>query len=651
MVIVQAKSCNSKVALMALCAAICGPPSVTLLAANDQQQAPLVYSAWTKVCVDGHSTDLSGCFTGREGRTDAGQVVVATIVADIANKPVLRILLPLGMQSIHGTRVIIDNKPPMQAPYLSCVAKGCISEYQLSSELRANLKRGQNLVVQAINSNGSPLTLPVPLAGFEAALSGSPSDPHDIDRDQVAAQNKSAPATYLADPRVALLPGKVPEASSPAPILTYAPWTKFCLKGQEAKAKQVCFTGKDGRLETGQPIVAAVIIEPEGESKKILRVTLPLGMQMMKGTRVLVDNNPAKESPYVICFANGCMSDYELTPDLLANMKKGQNLMVQAVNSNGAPLTLPLPLAEFAKAYDGMPTDPKVFEETQNKLQEELQKRATLAKAGGQAQAVTAPAVPTPVQPQASTALPARASPSGRRVALVIGNSAYKAMPPLKNPINDATDVGDALKRLGFDTLVATDLTRTAMNDAVDRFSRKVNGADVALVYYSGHGMQLNGKNYLLPIDADLQSLADINRYRLLPLDDLVDVMQSAKGPQLIILDACRNNPVERDFKNKFASAAGGLSRDGNISRGFERIDARNGLVVVYSTASNSVAADGSDRNSPFTKVFLQDVGMSGLEFREMLFQVQRDVYQATKEQQLPEISSLYIGPIIHFAP
>jgi invasion protein IalB len=166
--------------------------------------------------------------------------------------------------------------------------------------------------------------------------------------------------------------------------LIYAPWTKFCLKGQDANAKQVCFTGKDGRIESGQPVIAAVIIEPEGEPKKILRVTLPLGMQLIHGTRVIVDNNAPAQSPYVICFQNGCMSDYEVTPELLANMKKGQNLVVQAINSNGAPLTLPLPLQEgtgsFAKAYDGPPTDPKVFEETQKKLQEELQKRAEEAR-------------------------------------------------------------------------------------------------------------------------------------------------------------------------------------------------------------------------------------------------------------------------------
>jgi hypothetical protein len=100
-------------------------------------------------------------------------------------------------------------------------------------------------------------------------------------------------------------------------------------------------------------------------------------MQLVHGTRIIVDNNPPLQSPYVICFQNGCMSDYEATPEFINNMKKGQNLVVQAINANGAPLTLPLPLAgEFQKAYDGPPTDPKVFEETQRKLQEELQKKA-----------------------------------------------------------------------------------------------------------------------------------------------------------------------------------------------------------------------------------------------------------------------------------
>jgi invasion protein IalB len=190
-----------------------------------------------------------------------------------------------------------------------------------------------------------------------------------------------APAPAGAPAAQAPPAGAPPAAAAQPPEqqvqLIYAPWTKFCLKGQEAGAKQVCFTGKDGRIESGQPVIAAVIIEPEGEPKKLLRVTLPLGMQLVHGTRIIVDSNAPLQGPYVICFQNGCMSDYEATPELIASMKKGQNLVVQAINSNGAPLTLPLPLAgEFAKAYDGPPTDPKVFEENQKKLQEELQKRA-----------------------------------------------------------------------------------------------------------------------------------------------------------------------------------------------------------------------------------------------------------------------------------
>jgi invasion protein IalB len=198
-----------------------------------------------------------------------------------------------------------------------------------------------------------------------------------------AAAPKAAPKPAPAAPGPAAQQAAPPAAGAPPDQqiqLIYAPWTKFCLKGQDPNAKQVCFTGKDGRIESGQPVIAAVIIEPEGEPKKILRVTLPLGMQLGHGTRVIVDNNTPAQSPYVICFANGCMSDYEVTPELLANLKKGQNLIVQAINSNGAPLTLPLPLQEgtgsFAKAYDGPPTDPKEFEKTQQKLQEELQKRA-----------------------------------------------------------------------------------------------------------------------------------------------------------------------------------------------------------------------------------------------------------------------------------
>ncbi|WP_439368137.1 invasion associated locus B family protein [Bradyrhizobium sp. PMVTL-01] len=210
----------------------------------------------------------------------------------------------------------------------------------------------------------APKAAPAPKAAAPKAAPKAPAPAQAQPAQQAPAQGAPAQqgAAQPADQQIQLI---------------YAPWTKFCLKGQDANAKQVCFTGKDGRIESGQPVIAAVIIEPEGEPKKILRVTLPLGMQLVHGTRIIVDSNAPLQQPYVICFQNGCMSDYEATPELINNMKKGQNLVVQAINANGAPLTLPLPLAgEFQKAYDGPPTDPKVFEETQKKLQEELQKKA-----------------------------------------------------------------------------------------------------------------------------------------------------------------------------------------------------------------------------------------------------------------------------------
>jgi invasion protein IalB len=173
------------------------------------------------------------------------------------------------------------------------------------------------------------------------------------------------------------------------PQLIFSPWTKFCLKGQEANAKQVCFTGKDGRVESGMPVVAAVLIEPENEPKKVLRVTLPLGMSIQPGTRVIVDSGQPMTGPYVICFNNGCMADYEASGELIGKLKKGQGLVIQGINGAGQPISLVVPLGDFAKAYDGPPTDPKVFEEQQKKLQQELQVRAEEArkKLEGQQQA------------------------------------------------------------------------------------------------------------------------------------------------------------------------------------------------------------------------------------------------------------------------
>jgi invasion protein IalB len=169
------------------------------------------------------------------------------------------------------------------------------------------------------------------------------------------------------------------------PQLIYSPWAKFCGKGNDPNAKEVCFTGKDARTEAGQPVVAAALIEPDGEPKKLFRVTLPSPLQLQYGTRIIIDKEPAISGAFFTCFANGCMADYEATPELVGKLKKGQMLVIQAINLAAAAVSFPVPLVDntgnsFVKANEGPPTDPKVFEEQQKKLQDELQKRAEEAR-------------------------------------------------------------------------------------------------------------------------------------------------------------------------------------------------------------------------------------------------------------------------------
>jgi invasion protein IalB len=187
-----------------------------------------------------------------------------------------------------------------------------------------------------------------------------------------AADAQPAPAA----PAQAATPPPWPET----PQFIYSPWAKFCGKGQDAAAKQVCFTGKDARTGAGQPVVAAVLIEPDGAPKKLVRVTLPGPLQLQYGTRVVVDQQPPLTAPFVTCFTNGCMADYEATPDLIGKLKHGQMLTVQAINLAGSAISFPLPLAGFAKANEGPATDPKVFAAQQKKLPDEMQKRADDAR-------------------------------------------------------------------------------------------------------------------------------------------------------------------------------------------------------------------------------------------------------------------------------
>ena len=229
------------------------------------------------------------------------------------------------------------------------------------------------------------------------------------------------------------------------------------------------------------------------------------------------------------------------------------------------------------------------------------------------------------------------AAKAERRVALVIGNGKYENVPHLPNPAHDAEDVAAALKSLGFEAIVAVDLDQAGMQDAAIRFAREARSADVALFYYSGHAMQFAGVNYLMPIDAALDDEADLRRFSR--VDDFIADLQLAKNLRILVLDSCRDNPLAEALKrsaNRNRSTA-------PVEAGLARVDSPQGMIVAFSTQAGRTADDGKGRNSPYTTAFLDNIGKNeeiGLVFRG----ISEQVFETTKQQQLPELSLSLIG-------
>jgi invasion protein IalB len=230
----------------------------------------------------------------------------------------------------------------------------CTLALALSTAAVLTLPLGTNVLAQA------------PPAGAGAPLApAAPKGPAPK-----AAPKAATPQQKAAEPQQ--------QAGGPAqPQLLWSPWVKLCPpKGPEENAPQVCVTGRDGRDEAGFPIVATQIIENQTAQQKLLRITLPLGMLLQQPMRIQVDNGQPLNAPYVICFANGCMADFESSAEFIGQMKKGQALLVGGVHAQLGPVQLKVPLTEFGKVNDAPATDLKVYEEQQRKLQEDLQKRA-----------------------------------------------------------------------------------------------------------------------------------------------------------------------------------------------------------------------------------------------------------------------------------
>jgi hypothetical protein len=222
------------------------------------------------------------------------------------------------------------------------------------------------------------------------------------------------------------------------------------------------------------------------------------------------------------------------------------------------------------------------------------------------------------------------------RLALVVGNSNYKtAGMSLLNPRNDAADVSEVLRELDFEVIAAFDATKDAMESKLEEFARKAATADTVLFFYAGHAMQYEGQNFLVPTDAELVDKYSL-RHRMVALADVQSELEGANGVKIMILDACRNNPLA----DRFMQRTYGLSRSVAQTRGLARVNKTEGMVIAYATAADATAQDGTGRNSPFTAALLKRLKEPGRSIVSMFELVTGDVYNQTLGKQRPQIMS-----------
>jgi uncharacterized caspase-like protein len=210
---------------------------------------------------------------------------------------------------------------------------------------------------------------------------------------------------------------------------------------------------------------------------------------------------------------------------------------------------------------------------------------------------------------------------------LVIGNAGYTAA-PLRNPARDASSIADALKRLDFEVQLLCDATHKEMEGAIASFSRQLRRGGVGLFYYAGHGMQLNGQNYLIPVDAKLQSETEI-KYETVHAAWVLERMEDAGNElNMVILDACRDNPFARSWRSS--------------RKGLAMMQAAQGALIAYATEPGGVALDGNENNGIFTKHLLKSIEERDLSVEQLFKRVRQGVYEETGGKQLPwETSSL----------
>jgi hypothetical protein len=228
------------------------------------------------------------------------------------------------------------------------------------------------------------------------------------------------------------------------------------------------------------------------------------------------------------------------------------------------------------------------------------------------------------------------------RVALVIGNSAYKNAPFLPNPINDATDVSASLQRLGYTVKTLTNANYDDMRRALIDFGRQARGVDLAVIFFAGHGIQMGGENWLIPSDAQLATDLDVAN-EAISLQAVTRAVSTTTELGLVILDSCRINPFLSKMQSTNVSRA--------VERGFSRVEPSDNVLVAYSARDGTTARDGVGRNSPFTQSLLKNIETPGLEVRFLFASVRDDVMIATSREQQPFVYGSLSKNLVYLSP
>jgi uncharacterized caspase-like protein len=216
-----------------------------------------------------------------------------------------------------------------------------------------------------------------------------------------------------------------------------------------------------------------------------------------------------------------------------------------------------------------------------------------------------------------------------KRVALVIGNSAYKYAGELMTPKNDAADMSVALKKFGFQVIDGFDLEKVSFDRKIRDFATALSGADVGVFFYAGHGLQVAGQNYLVPIDAQAETASALD-FEMVRLDLVHRTMEREAQTNILFLDACRNNPLTRNL----ARAMG--TRSTQIGRGLAVVESGVGTLISFSTSPGSVASDGGGRNSPFAGALVKHISAAKDDLSAILIGVRNNVMSETKGSQVP---------------